>query len=131
MSRVEVLLGFLFASAAVAPWCASGQTSRPSGVTAVEQENQVRGYAAERLAPSVNSVALLPPVRLRVGPIGELPQPFTPLPQTRDRGGIPFMVAGGILFVAGAIAGGDGGTLLMVGGAGLGAYGAFVYFGGD
>jgi len=41
------------------------------------------------------------------------------------------MVAGGALFVSGAIIGGDGGTILMVGGAGIGAFGLFVYFGGD
>jgi hypothetical protein len=40
------------------------------------------------------------------------------------------MVAGGILFVAGAIVGRDAGTILMLGGAGVGAYGAYVYFGG-
>jgi hypothetical protein len=39
------------------------------------------------------------------------------------------MIAGGAMFLAGAIVGGDGGTLLLLGGVGVGAYGAYVYFG--
>jgi len=41
---------------------------------------------------------------------------------------VAMMIAGGALFVAGAIVGGDAGTLLMVGGAGIGAYGLYVHF---
>lgn len=51
--------------------------------------------------------------------------------QARNSGGIPYMVAGGALFVAGAIVGDTAGTLMMVGGAGVGAYGLFVYYGGE
>jgi hypothetical protein len=40
------------------------------------------------------------------------------------------MVAGGVLFVGGAIAGQTAGTIMMLGGAGFGAYGAYIYFGG-
>ena len=39
------------------------------------------------------------------------------------------MIAGGAMFLAGAIIGDDGGTLLLLGGIGVGAYGAYVYFG--
>jgi hypothetical protein len=39
------------------------------------------------------------------------------------------MIAGGAMFLAGAIIGDDGGTLLVLGGVGAGAYGAYVYFG--
>ena len=64
--------------------------------------------------------------------LGEAPEPTPPAPQSRARNqrGVPLMVAGGVLLVAGAIAGGDAGTLLIVGGAGVGAWGAYVYFGG-
>jgi hypothetical protein len=41
---------------------------------------------------------------------------------------VALMVAGGALFVAGAIVGNDAGTLLMVGGAVVGAYGLYLYF---
>jgi hypothetical protein len=50
--------------------------------------------------------------------------------RARNRRGVPLMVAGGVLFVAGAIVGKDVGTILMLGGAGIGAFGAYVYFGG-
>jgi len=53
-----------------------------------------------------------------------------PAPQARNRRGVPWMVAGGGVFLAGAILGDDGGTVLMLGGIGMGTYGAFVYFGG-
>jgi hypothetical protein len=54
---------------------------------------------------------------------------FIDLPQARNRRGVPFMIAGGAMFLVGAIVGDDGGTLLLLGGVGLGAYGAYVYFG--
>ncbi len=55
-------------------------------------------------------------------------QPNQPaLPAVRGQS-VALMVAGGALFVAGAIVGGDAGTLLMVGGAGVGAYGLYLYF---
>jgi hypothetical protein len=38
------------------------------------------------------------------------------------------MIAGGAMFLAGAIIGDDGGTLLLLGGLGVGAYGVYVYF---
>jgi hypothetical protein len=41
---------------------------------------------------------------------------------------VALMVAGGALFVAGVIAGGDVGGLLMLGGAVVGAYGVYLHF---
>jgi hypothetical protein len=61
--------------------------------------------------------------------IAEVHEPVFELPQVRNRRGIPWMIAGGALFLAGAIIGDDGGTLLILGGIGAGAYGAYVYFG--
>lgn len=48
-------------------------------------------------------------------------------PAGGNRRGIPFMAAGGALFLAGAIIGGGAGTIVMVAGAGIGAYGVFLY----
>ena len=42
--------------------------------------------------------------------------------------GTGFIIAGGALFIAGLIIGGDAGTVLAVGGAALGAYGLYQYF---
>jgi hypothetical protein len=50
------------------------------------------------------------------------------LPAAPGGQSVALMIAGGALFVAGAIVGGDAGTLLMVGGAGIGAYGIYLYF---
>lgn len=43
-------------------------------------------------------------------------------------GGTGLMIAGGALFVAGLIIGGDAGTVVAVTGAALGAYGLYLYF---
>ena len=37
------------------------------------------------------------------------------------------MIVGGAAFLAGAIIGGDAGTIIMVGGAGIGLYGLYLY----
>ncbi|MGH7469100.1 MAG: hypothetical protein ACRENP_14180 [Longimicrobiales bacterium] len=41
---------------------------------------------------------------------------------------VALMIAGGAVFLAGAIIGGDAGTLLMVGGAVVGGYGLYLHF---
>lgn len=127
MTRGEVLLISLLVSAAVTPWTASGQTS-VGGTPLVDKSSEDSRSAAERLAPSANSVTLLSRVRL---PVAEPPRPRAPFPQTRRRGGVPSMVVGRILFVTGVLVGDGGGTVMMVAGGAIGVYGAFVYFGGD
>lgn len=132
MSRVGVLLVLLVASAAISPRTAYGQLSPTNGVTTAAEEARYETSGAELLAPPANSLTLLPPVRSPRKAGGEpdrLPGPV--LPQARNRRGVPFMVTGGVLFLAGAIIGNDGGTILMIGGAVVGAYGTYVYFGGD
>lgn len=42
--------------------------------------------------------------------------------------GTALMIVGGALFVAGLLADGDAGTLLVVAGAGIGAYGLYLHF---
>jgi hypothetical protein len=58
----------------------------------------------------------------------EFKRPSQPaLPAVRGES-VALMVAGGAVFVAGAIIGGDAGTLLMVGGAVVGGYGLYLHF---
>ena len=42
--------------------------------------------------------------------------------------GTPYMIAGAALFAAGIIAGGGAGTVLVLAGAGIGAYGLYLHF---
>lgn len=37
------------------------------------------------------------------------------------------MIVGGAILLAGAIIGGDAGTIIMIGGAGIGIYGLYLY----
>lgn len=46
----------------------------------------------------------------------------------RRSAGTPLMIVGGALFVGGLLAGGDAGTVLIVAGAGIGAYGLYLHF---
>lgn len=48
--------------------------------------------------------------------------------QTRNRSGLPWIIAGSALVVGGAIVGDDVGTLLMAGGVVGVAYGMYIYF---
>lgn len=101
--------------------------------------------AAQALTGPVSLVTFAPDLRAEPGPLTstsllevpaleeiDIAEPALLLPQARvrNRKGIPLMVAGGAAFVAGIIAGGDAGTILMLGGAGVGAWGIYVYFGG-
>ena len=93
------------------------------------QENGLRGPTLqERLqgAPTTQ-VEALP----RVLPTTERPVPTAPAiiaPMAPSGQSVALMIAGGALFVAGAIAGDDVGGLLMLGGAVIGAYGVYLHF---
>jgi hypothetical protein len=53
----------------------------------------------------------------------------TTQPMVAARGaGVGLMIAGGALFLAGLIIGGDAGTVVAVAGAAIGAYGLYQYF---
>jgi len=135
MRRIALLLFMLGTSALVGPGAATGQVPPPRDLAAARGPWDELGSTAARRTPSGGPLALLPSL-WPSEPVTE-PQP-QPQPEplvmfqarVRNRRGVPFMIAGGILFVAGAVAGDDPGTILMLGGAGIGAYGAFVYFGG-
>jgi hypothetical protein len=129
MSRSRVLFAALVLGGLALPDSGSGQSFASAGLTA-DQANPARTMtAAERLRPWAGAPALFPPADPRATST-ESPAPVVQA-RVRNRRGVPLMVAGGILFVAGAIAGDDVGTILMLGGAGIGAWGAYVYFGGE
>ena len=134
--RNGITLLFLAAAMAGAPSSVTGQSHAPdseslSAVVDAGAVEQGRGDALRALkGPTVGTLTLLPATPTASDRIA-LPESVTrALPQERKRKGVPFMVAGGILFITGAIIGNDAGTILMIGGAGIGAYGAFVHFGG-
>jgi len=87
---------------------------------------RLRGGSLGALELPAASPLLSPPALMADahGEGGEAPV----LLQVRNRRGVPLMAAGGALFVAGLILGGDVGTLMAVGGAAIGAWGLYVYF---
>ena len=145
MNRTRLPLILLMAGGLLAPSTAFSQTTEAPGeltVATAEMPTTTPTVAAEpwpaatsvaqRLQPSAASATLLAPMEARLPLHRDAPQQIeVDVDDDGDDAGVPLMVAGGILFVAGAIAGGDAGTILMLGGAAAGAYGAFVYFGGD
>lgn len=77
----------------------------------------------ERLIPE-STVKLLAPAEATIN--AEDNEPAQPaLPRGSGTG---LIIAGGALFVAGLIVGGDAGTLMAVTGAAIGAYGLYLYF---
>ena len=132
MRRTGALWVVLLAITLAFPATASSQTPPVSDSTAGASGSHGVASAATRLSASADPLAAFQPVGQHEPFLEQQAQPSVTLPQSRarNRKGVPFMVAGGILFVAGAIIGHDGGTLLMLGGAGIGAYGACIYTGG-
>jgi hypothetical protein len=83
------------------------------------------------LRPSALSVSLLAPQPAASAIVseGRYERAIEPMVQsTRNKRGLPFMIAGGAAFVAGLIIGDTAGNLIAAGGAALGVYGIIVYF---
>jgi hypothetical protein len=84
-----------------------------------------RGQASPYRAEMIATAALRPSSRLSVpanGWHGEL------MPARRDRAqGRTLMIVGGAAVVAGILVGDSGGTVLILGGVGVGAYGFYLY----
>lgn len=128
MNRLGTLLSVTALVTAFAPVLGSAQTidvdrhdSLDRTVVEWSAEQQAISSGPTLLAPRISSIDLAKDAILSE----------SMAPQVRDKTGVPFMVGGGVLFVAGALAGGDAGTLLMVGGGVVGAFGAYKYFGGE
>jgi hypothetical protein len=108
----------------------AGQAQTPGALLPVVDATPTPPIASprERLSPWAGAAELFPPASAQAAEVSFAPPVLQA--RSRDRRGVPLMVAGGILFVAGAITGDDVGTILMLGGAGIGAWGAYIYFGG-
>lgn len=95
-------------------------------------------YAQEITAPAADSKPtlqekLMPEATMKLtAPASVLEQTESNIaqPATMQRGGsgVGMMIAGAALFVAGILIEGDAGTLVMVTGAAVGAYGLYLHF---
>ena len=85
-----------------------------------------RGQAGPYRAEMIATAALRPfSPPLAVAANGSHPEL---MPRRRDRSqGKTLMIVGGAAIVAGILVGGDGGTVLILGGVGVGAYGFYLY----
>jgi hypothetical protein len=119
MSRIAVLSVVMIAGALGWPRAASSQPSSMGGIP-----------SPSLLGPSPSQALLLGSAWPDEPRIESSPDRLLELPQVRNRRGIPLMIAGGAMFLVGAIIGDDVGALLLLGGVGVGAYGAYVYFDG-
>ena len=136
MHRPRICLILALAGGLMVPGLASSQA--PAAQTwatahgpAVLAQAEQTSTAAERLTPTASTAALFSPMSAESALLETAEPPRQVDVDGRNDDGVPYMIAGGVAFLAGAIVGDDAGTILMLGGAGVGAYGAFVYFGGD
>ena len=94
---------------------------------AARAESNEASPSASTVAPTLS----LAPTRdgataaLRLRTEGFQPMP-APAPG-KNSGNTALMIVGGAAFIAGAVIGGDAGTIIMVGGAGVGLYGLWQY----
>lgn len=124
MSRALVVLAAVALAQALAPALASAQAAAPPAASASGSS------AAERLGPRTTNPALLSPgPRLQAeGPAALEPTAAAVAAKEGKGESVTFMIVGGALFAAGLIAGGDAGTVMVLAGAGIGAYGLYLYF---
>jgi hypothetical protein len=92
------------------------------------QESGVRGPTLQGglLSATVQAEALPRLLPSAARPVAAAPAIIAPMAPSGQS--VALMIAGGALFVAGAIAGDDVGGLLMLGGAVIGAYGVYLHF---
>ncbi|HEX6559098.1 MAG TPA: hypothetical protein VF021_06530 [Longimicrobiales bacterium] len=90
---------------------------------ALHAQSPAKRTMHERLMPEGAALTL-------TAPVAEAPAATrTPKPVAVEHGtSIAYMIVGGALFAGGLIAGGDAGTVLILAGAGVGAYGLYLYF---
>ena len=108
---------------------ALGDTGAESGETARMERKVAAPWNPSVPAFRPYSASLLLSRQLARAGIPSFPIKLArPSVQQRNRAGIPWIIAGSVLIVGGAIIGDDVGTVLMTGGVGSTAYGLFIYF---
>ena len=109
--------------------CIHATGATPAAAQVADRSTEVGPAAptavAERLRPTMASAPLIPGLSFAAADVDELERSVL---YQRRSSGIPLMAAGAVLFFAGAIIGDDAGTVLMLGGAGVAAYGVYLYF---
>ena len=89
-----------------------------------ESRAQASPYRAEMVA----TVALRPPSPVLAVPANGWHADLMPARRGRDKEqGRTLLIVGGAAIVAGILVGGSGGTALILGGVGVGAYGFYLY----
>lgn len=80
-------------------------------------------------ASLASGVPTLAASRVALHPIATVEPSAAPtlVAQRSPRRGKTLMIVGGAMFIAGAIIGNDAGTIVMLGGAGIGLYGLYLY----
>jgi len=80
--------------------------------------------------PTLQAASLSPRLALHVADAPDVP--VAPLPPASGGGldnGEKLMIIGGAALIAGAIIGNTAGTIIMIGGAGVGLYGLYIHLG--
>jgi hypothetical protein len=113
MVRVWMATAAAAALVLAAP-CAGAQTAAPLGAG----------------APTMQAASLSPRLALQPAVAPDVPE--APLPAASSGGldnGEKLMILGGAALIAGAIIGNTAGTIIMIGGAGVGLYGLYLHLG--
>jgi hypothetical protein len=92
--------------------------------TATAQSDEAKPTLQQRLTPETTATLIAP----AQADVSREEQPAQPALMQRRGSGTGLIIAGGALFVAGLLVGGDAGTVLAVTGAAIGAYGLYIYF---
>jgi hypothetical protein len=115
-NRTIALLALIIGSASVA----QAQT-----VPVAPVSDEAQPTLQDRLMPEATTTLLAPASAEATKAIESNSETAAMMPRGAGTG---LIIAGGALFIAGLIIGGDAGTVLAVGGAAVGAYGLYQYF---
>lgn len=119
MKRIAYTIAFLMAAV---PGALRAQSVTVSQAT--QAETAAPSSLRDQLMPASAGLMTTAPATAEATAEKAVNQPV----MQRRGSGMPYMVAGGALLVAGLLIGGDAGTLVAVGGAVIGAYGLYLYF---
>lgn len=124
MKRIWILSAAIAAVLLVSPAAAQGVFDAPS-VAPSAAPSALAQVVTPVAAPTLGSVQAAAPVGVRaITPA----VPLVPAPAPRVYGRNPaLMIVGGAMLLVGAVIGGDAGTIVMIGGGGLGLLGLWQY----